>query len=227
MLALVAVFAFGAAVASSASAETTLAAQWLAAGVAVAAELATSSEGELLLEDEGAASSVLCMGIFKGSVNAGGVDLTTEILTLAEGNPPLTGTGKGPDCEAVTGCAEGTAASPIEVTPIGLPWSTLLFLVEGTPELFLDLVTAAAGGTAVFGYLLMCLVLSVLVEDECTATDLNVEIVNTEGNAEIPAGATTTPNANCSIGGAGKGKNKADVLSAILLTSGEALTVSE
>lgn len=227
-LTLVAVCAFSAIAAASASAEATLAAEWLASGAKITAELVASSTGELLLEDEGAASSVLCTGVIDEKITVlpgGGV--IVEILRLADTvvtlAAPLLGTGAGSDCVAVKGCAEGSTASPIEVSPLGLPWSTLLFLDE-TTGLFLKSISATE-----VGYELTCLVLGVKVEDKCTQTNAVVEVVNDAdtGDAAIPANAIGEPRANCSIGGTSKGKNEADVLTPMLLESGELLTVSE
>ncbi|MGA9285392.1 MAG: hypothetical protein WBV85_08110, partial [Solirubrobacteraceae bacterium] len=62
VLALFVVFAFGAILASSASAETTLAAVWQKGGVSVVSALATSASGEVSLEDTGAGADILCSG---------------------------------------------------------------------------------------------------------------------------------------------------------------------
>jgi hypothetical protein len=233
MLALLVVSALSAVFAMSASAEVTLLAEWLVSGAAITAgEEATTQEGELLLEDGAAASSVLCTAIFDGFVLANGLDSVTKVLHLdgtevteLGGVLPLTGTtATGPDCVHVTGCAEGTEASPIKVWPLGLPWHTLLFLMaNGT---FLDDVSKENGTT--FGYELECLVSGILVTDTCESGLTEFEVVNDAdtGNAAIPAGAIGEPLAKCSIFGGELGKNQADALTEILLTSGLLLTVS-
>jgi hypothetical protein len=232
LLVMVAMSALGAIVAASASAEATLAAEWLANGAKITASLGTEATGELLLEDTKAASSVLCNGLIVGTVNSAGkntteliLNLQSEEVTLAK---PLLGTSStGPDCLAVKGCAVGTVAKPIEVSPEGLPWTTQLVLDE-VSGLFLDKVTSATS----VGYALLCTVLGVKVEETCTQAEATTEIVNdaATGDAAIPAGAESTPLANCSIGGLGTGKNMTDAVSVIKLTgasSTELLTVSE
>jgi hypothetical protein len=235
VLALFAVSALGAIVAASASAETVLLpGEWLANGAAIAAALPTETAGELLLEDTGAPGSpaVLCSGIFLGTVNAGGLDTTTELLNLAKeaiSLTPLTGLAligndlPGQDCETELVCALGTDESPIEVWPVGLPWTTELFVMENGE--LLDLVTKTGGGT--FGYELLCLILGLNVVDECTATDGEVKIVNDpEGaDAAILAKETVTPNALCTVSNAETGVDETDELIEIKLTSGELLTV--
>jgi hypothetical protein len=233
LLALVAMSALGAIVAASASAEATLAAEWLANGAKITALLTTEATGELLLEDTKAASSVLCNGLIVGTVNSAGKDTTELILNLQSEEvtlaKPLLGTSStGPDCIAVKGCAVGTVAKPIEVSPEGLPWTTQLVLDE-VSGLFLDKVTAPAASV---GYALLCTVLGVKVEDICTQAEATVEIVNdaATGDAAIPVNAISQPLANCSIGGPGTGRNEADAVSVIKLTgasSAELLTVSE
>jgi hypothetical protein len=232
MLALLVVSALSAVFAMSASAEVTLLAEWLVSGAAIAAgvEEPTEQGGELLLEDTAAASAVLCTGTFVGTVSANGVDLAKEILHLAGGIVtelggalPLTGTtATGPDCVTVKGCAAGTEASPIKVWPLGLPWNTLLFLMEN--ETFLVDVSSVNG----VGYELECLVAGISVTDTCQSTLTEFEVVNDadNGNAAIPAGAEGLPLALCSIFGGETGKNQADALTEIKLTSGLLLTVS-
>jgi hypothetical protein len=217
------VSAFGALIASTAFAETTLLAEWLANGAEITANLATTSTGALLLEDTetiAGKASVLCEGIFVGSVGANGKDETTQIQNLAKEPIGVLG-GLALKCVAEQGCAAATEASPIEVWPVGLPWKTELFLMEnGT---FLDLVSATE-----VGYELLCLILGINAEDKCTAADGEVEIVNDAdtGDAAIPAGAIVSPNFNCTQSGRATGINVADELASILLTSGELLTVS-
>ena len=82
VLALVATFAFAAISASSASAETTLLAKWLINGAEVTVSTATISEGELLLEDMGTGTDILCSGKFVGTVSGDGGDDITLIEDL-------------------------------------------------------------------------------------------------------------------------------------------------
>lgn len=224
ILAMLAVTAFGAVLASSAFAETTLLAEWLANGAEITTNLATTSTGALLLEDTktiAGSAAVLCEGIFIGAVGANGKDETTEIQNLAKEKIGALG-GLALKCVTESGCAAATEASPIEVWPVGLPWKTELFLMEnGT---FLDLVSATE-----VGYELLCLILGINTEDKCTAADGEVEIVNDAdtGDAAIPANAIVNPQFNCTqSGGAATGVNQSDELASILLTGGELLTVS-
>jgi hypothetical protein len=235
ILALFAVSALGALLAASASAETTLGAEWLANGNAVLNNLSTESAGQLELEDTGApgSPSVLCSGVLSGTVGAAGVDETKEVLNKAKESvslTPLTGLAllgteaTGPDCVTERVCAVGSATSPIEVWPVGLPWASVIFTMEDGK--ILDLITKVGGGK--FGYELLCLVGGINTVDECTSTDAEVELFNDpEGaDAAIPAGAKTTPNAVCTLSGNKEtGVNEADELIIITLLSGELLTM--
>lgn len=236
LLAVLAIAALGVVAVASASAETTLLAEWLANGAAITTALATKVTGSILLEDTetlAGAAAVLCTATADGSVGSNGADETTSILNAkgeavgALGGLALLGTGaasgEGSECVAEKTCASGSSTSPIEVWPVGLPWKTTLFLMEnGT---FLDLIVGTGGSV---GYELLCLVLSVNTEDTCTAADFEVEIVNNgSGNAVIPSGALVSPNASCSqSGGKATGINQADSETPILLESGELLSVS-
>jgi hypothetical protein len=222
VLALFAVFALGALFASAASAETTLAAQWLHNGAAVTTTLATETIGNILLEDTGAKAGLLCNGILDGTVSAAGKDETTEVLNLSKEKIELGKLGlsiaKG-DCVNTGGCG-----APAEVWPEGLPWHTQLFLREnGT---FADIITGSGlpGGT--FGYTSLCTVLFD-IEDTCTATLATVTVENDLEDAAVPANTKILPNANCTVGGAGTGLNETDELTPITLNNLELLAVSE
>jgi hypothetical protein len=165
---LVAMFAFGAVVAS-ASAEVTLLAEWLINTVGVTTLTSVETKGKLLLTDLkafGLTAGVDCNGAFDGSVGPSGEDEITEVLTeggvktgtpLAEGSVSL-------KCTADTGSA-CEATTDIEVWPLNLPWLSLAYLAEaGT---FLDSAKSEAG-TKVIGYEVLCLVAGVNVSDECT-----------------------------------------------------------
>jgi len=241
LLALGAVFAFSAMLASTAFGEVTLLAEWLIDGTTkVTTTLATEATGSLTLRDTEAPivgnAAVLCTALTKGTISEDGLDTTDEILNLdgvatggaVLGGEPLLGTGAasglGSECVAVEGCSPGTATSPIEVWPIGLPWLTLLFLMADGK--ILDLITSDSTAKLV-GYELLCLVFGINAEDTCTAEDFEIEILNdAEGNAEIPTGAETTPRATCTASGnKPSGQNIVDELSNILIT-GKLLAVS-
>lgn len=223
-------------VTASASAETTLLAEWLIDGndINPGVHFFGETSGAILLEDKGAAgaAAVLCSMIFSDSVTENGEGRIEKLLNLSEGvieelgGLALLGTGnKLPDCETEKTCEEGSATKPIEVWPLELNgstlvWPTLLFLMEvgGT---ILNLVEDA-------GYELLCWVLLVNVEDHCVAKDTELEVINDadDGDAAIPNGATAEPLFNCTLGGAGTGVNTTDELMPIVLNNGELLTVS-
>jgi hypothetical protein len=236
ILVVFAVSALGAVMAAAASAEETLGAEWLANGSSIAVPLATETPGQLLLEDNGAPgqASVLCSGILVGTVGANGVDETTEVLNLAKeaiSLTPLTGlalvgTGTGTDCETEKVCAGGTAASPIEVWPVGLGvrWEILLFTMANGE--ILDLVTGNGGGT--FGYELLCLTGGLDVVDICTSTDTEILVENDPegGDAALLPGTHFEPPWLCTLSGnLATAITEPDELIEILLVSGELLTV--
>jgi hypothetical protein len=110
-LALFAVFAFSAFAAASAFAVS----EWLFNGapIGVGAELATDTEGTLVLDVLNEAGTVLvneidCSSLFEGTVGAGSLDLVLDVFSLLPGNElieelePLVGTeGKSLSCETL------------------------------------------------------------------------------------------------------------------------------
>jgi len=163
-VALVAVLAFSALAAASASA-TFLLAEWLLNGVAIApgAEDLVEIEGEVTLEDrEGVPvignAAVKCSGIFVGTVSSNSQDLITEVLSLTHTAPPL-------KCPRVLGC-EASTLEP-EVSPVNLPWETEAELFEQTgTTIFVDLIMKA--GQKIGWIVKNCLVLGLPQTDECT-----------------------------------------------------------
>ena len=220
------VFAFSATLAATASAETTLAAEWLHNGAAVTTALTTKSSGNVELKDEGAKASILCSGVGVGTVEAGGKGKITELLNLKEEKIELgvrALTRAAGDCVAVEGCS---ATGVLEVWPENLtaasPWNGQLILHEsGT---FSGRVTGGTAGNP--GYTVKCTDI-ITVEDTCTQAAGEGLVENQLEDAGSPAGVSVTPNANCTIGGAGKGKNTLDELTLATLTNGELLTASE
>jgi hypothetical protein len=217
---------------TAASAEGTLLANWLWNGVAVAGSLSVETSISLTFEDTktfGGAAAVLCLAILDGSVNANGEGEMTELLNPKGekigglGGLALLGTGEGSECKAVKACAEGSTATPIEVTPLGLPWRTLLFQHETTGTFLLLLSTAGE-----LGYEALCLVLGINSEDKCTSTgkDFEIEVANQEEAAAIPASAQIEPFLNCTQGGEASGKNKEDELTFIKALVGGKLSVA-
>ena len=223
-LAMLALFAFSAVLASSASAEETLLAEWLVGGNAIVGKtLATETTGLILLEDSGVPAAALCSGILVGTIGPNGTDEITEVLNLAKEkiSSTLSGlalTSANGDCSNESGCG-----TPIEVYPEGLPWKTQLFLMVTTGKI-LDLIFGTTGS----GYTVKCTELGIKIEDTCTAPDTELEVLNdpVTGDAETPESAIAEPFANCTIGGNGKGINEADELATITLVNGELLTVS-
>ncbi len=167
-IALVAVFAFGALVAGSASATvTTLLAEWLVNGVAIpeGTNLASESTGELELTDLKTLlgeSTVKCSGILIGTVGFDGADTVTEVLNLAKEliGAPLTGTAL--SCTEVKVCEEAL------VWPVNLPWSTLLELVEEEGSVFFGVLLYAHAGGGNPGWEVECMKTITKPVDECT-----------------------------------------------------------
>jgi len=235
IFAVLAMLAFGALLAATASAEETLLALWLINNNPVTTLTSVETKGSFLLEDTktiAGAAAFLCTSTFDGSVGENGESETTQILN-AKGEkvgaplvqPALLGTGAGSECVRVSTCAEGSAESPIEVWLVGLPWHSTLFL-DAVSGKFLVLFT----GTNEMGYELICLVLSIKTEDKCVApaNDFEVEVINDPEDAAIPAGAQTSPHVLCSQSNEETGINEADELASILpLSTSELLSVSE
>jgi hypothetical protein len=194
----------------AAFAETSLLAEWLVSGAAVSTNLSLEMNGSILLEDTetiAGAAAVLCKGTLYGTIAPNGSGEITEA--------------NGAECVTEKLCAAGTEASPINVSAVGLPWKTTLFLMENGE--ILELIT----GTEV-GYTVLCLILGVNSEDKCTATDLEVPIVNEGGTgmAEVPSESTASPNTTCTASGKATGKIQADELETLTLLEGGTLTVS-
>lgn len=184
-LALVAIFALSAMLAATASAETTLLAEWLVGGAGVTTATSTESTGTLLLEDSKFKGSLECKGILDGTVNTNGADETTEVLNEA-GTVKIALGGTALVCikEAGSSC-EGTDN---EVFPEDLPWKTLLYLTEG--GLFGDHVFKA-------GYSVTCLILGIGATDECVTEEGLYELLNVTGGVE--GNGTISPDGTCTF----------------------------
>jgi hypothetical protein len=190
-LLMLALLAFSAVMAASASAEITLLAEWLVKEKAIITLTSAEVSGELLLEDTGVKGHVICNGIFDGSVGESGEAEITEVLSLAGAKIELVA-GKWLICKSTTGSACEESATDIEVAPDGLPWHGLLFLMENG-EMLLVL-------NSVVTYTVVCLDLGLKITDECTAAaGTSGKIVNSATSAEEKGEAT--PKANCSLGG--------------------------
>jgi len=180
---LFALLAFGVLTAGSASAATFLLAEWLVGSAAVTTELASTTTGELLLEDTALKADVLCSGIFDGWVGPNSLDYISEVLSLPGVASGVPLTGQSIACTAQSGCQ----ASPAPVVwPVNLPWETEVELMEEESKtFFVDLLTSATG-TKTVGYELECTILGVKSSDECTtataASELTLEGTSLLGN---------------------------------------------
>jgi hypothetical protein len=161
-LAFLAVFAFSAVLAASASAEVTLLAEWLIKGAAVLTLTSVQSKlvtgTEMLFEDMKEGVDIDCAVVnSEGSVGPNGED---EITAVTIGT-----------CTTLA----GTCGSP-EIKAENLPWNTLLILDQGTGA-FLDLLSEKGAGFP--AYVTDCLVLGFLVEDLCSSNTGSATIDNT------------------------------------------------
>ncbi len=182
-VALVAVFAFGAMVAATASAESlpTLLAEWLVNNVGVTATLPVDSEAqELLLETKTVLGNVdvLCSGLFDGTIGENGVDELTELLSLNGELISLTAlSGLALECVSDT---TSLCANPAKVWAVNLPWPTLLvLLVDGTEEFLADLILMK--GAANPGWEVQC---ANGLSDECTALEGITKMTNLAGGVD-------------------------------------------
>lgn len=217
MLALVAVFAFSALLAATASAEATLLAEWLVGGKPVTTLTSVITSGELLLKDIKEKIMVLCSGEFVGSVGPSGEDEITEVLPLGGGTAiTLTNILL---CTVQEGCEVSPTAN---VAPEGLPFHSLLFLDE-TSGLFLDALFSA-------GYSVECDILGIPLKEECTTPTIALggsagQVVNVASGVEASL-EPASPNANCTIGGSAQGEAEPGA-GTITKSLVETLTVSE
>ncbi len=172
---------------------------WLVDGAVVTSNLATKTEGELELTDLKVPifgrTSILCSGIFVGTIGANGEDTVTEVQTLAGVKAEKL------ICKGVKGAC-GTGAEAGVITPLNLPWLSILMLdLSGS---MLDvLYTEAAENSGQPGYEVECK--ESKAKDECkgyVGSKLTQEGVNLLGvfsekelNEEEELGT-------CSLGGA-------------------------
>jgi hypothetical protein len=180
LLALVAVVAFGAIVAS-ASAETTLLAEWLVNGQGFLALTSAEYIVVLGLEDNKTGVLVLCSVKEDGSIGPSGESEGTEILTPGGGAITLA---------AQLLCINDKNCEKPEFSPLGLPWHGLIFLMESTAYLY----------EIKMSYELTCTTLGVKATDTCTFENSTVEVVNKEGGSSEEVGHEE-PLGNCSLGG--------------------------
>lgn len=194
---------------SAANGETTLLAMWLINGIEIGPGEALTFEEEvddIELEDTktlAGKATVLCIATLKGLLLANGeAEIVEELNIKNEKVQELSGLAllgegtTGSDCFAISACAEGSVASPIEVRPSGLPVRSLLYLTESGK--FLMAIEHENSE-------ILCLTLGINSEDSCSTSMLTFEVLNDpeSGDADIPAGTTGTPSGTCSLGGAG------------------------
>jgi hypothetical protein len=202
-LALFGVLAFSVFAAVSASAETTLLAEWLFNSAAVTALLPVETEGSIFLSTLVLgikAVEIECTGIFDGSVGPNGEDEITKVLNLPKeeiSGTPLVGLAV--DCTVQVGsatakCLVGELA---EIWPLNLPWLTELILMESGA--FLDSILAGPGGNP--GYEAFCTVSG--GENSCTGSTSSTI---TNGATDVIGNFdATSEKVTCTLGGAGAG----------------------
>jgi hypothetical protein len=220
LLALVAVFAFSATVVGSASAETTLLAEWLVNGKAITAGTAFEAlTGETLTMGHLGLAKVKCSWFFDGLVEADGKDLIESVLNLAGELLGEKLVGLAVSCESIETC-EKTA--DINIWPVNLPWATNLYLMENGE--FLDLFSN--GGKGNLGFTVECLVLGISIDEECTAeTSVLMTNLATDVEGEFNLAELTTEK----LEGTCKGEAQVGYQEGVGLTSlvnGEVLSVS-
>jgi len=221
---LVAVFAMSMVVVATASAVEFLLALWLVGGVNVTANLATDSEGELLLEDTKTLLgkvAVLCSGILDGTVGPESKDEVTKLLSLGTLHIEISTVVLVEQGLLCTDQSGGLCPEPL-VWAEKLPWDTEAeLMIDGTETFFVDLILNGA-------YYLDCMGNG--VEDLCTALEVAVKLTNEAGGIvdnefgdpfQELAGLKL---GNCSVGGAESAVTEG--LASQLLASGESLTVS-
>jgi hypothetical protein len=188
-LTLIAIFAFGAVTAASASAETTLLAEWLINAAAVVTLTSVEIIDVFLIEDLSTGDKIICGLVDVGSIGPSGEIEITEVLTLTGVAVTLAAPGL---CEANKGCEAST--TDVEIAPDKEPWHGLMFLKEDGSFLLDELSNSA--------YTVSCLVLGVKITDECSYENGSVEVLNVTGGVEVKKEEEVLPDGTCSVGGA-------------------------
>lgn len=191
-LALVATVAFGAISAASASAEVAL---WLINGGDITALTTTTTTGSLNLINKTILGNitVLCEGIFDGSVGAEGEDEITKLLSLAGVEIPETLTaGTGLSCIVDAGSSLCATNELAEVWPMNLPWHTQLLLEgEGYKD---ELGTGSVNGKEP-GYHVFCTISK--AENLCEGI---ISSVIKNGTSGVEGEFVHQPSRTCSVG---------------------------
>jgi hypothetical protein len=157
--------------------------EWGAWAVLTATEKVTSS-GTLKLTDEGTGVTLTCEGTDEGTVGPEGKDETTKITATK-----------------CTSSNKSLCPEPATATALNLPWQTAL--EEPEAGKIRDKITTTAG-TKEVGWEVKC---NNGITDKCLAASSSTGMKNNEANGTVAAAFDAkTPKANCSIGGAAKGK---------------------
>jgi hypothetical protein len=125
-LAMVAMLAFSAFAAMSASAETTLLAEWLIGGAAVPTLTSVETTGTIELVNKNflGTAKVLCEGAFDGSVGPNGEDEITEVLQAGVSQGAVL------VAPAIDCTGDAICSGLVEVWAENLPWLSRLVLME-------------------------------------------------------------------------------------------------
>jgi hypothetical protein len=213
-VAMLALFAFGAVLAASASAVTFLLAEWLVNGVAVTTELLAESPGTLVLRDTGLKAAVECEGFVDGWVGPNSLGYASEVLNTAKEAISTTNlTSLAFTCTPVETCSGTTA----ELWALNLGYESEVELMEDSGSIYyVSLILPHAGGGEP-GWSIGCTVLGIKEEDECTGPST----AGKEGAAgELTLSGTSLLEVfskafselaegklgNCSLGGEGTGE---------------------
>jgi hypothetical protein len=225
LMVLVSVFALAAVAVSSASAEITLLAEWLANGLPIEMTLATTSKGTLFLTDTGTplgSTTVKCAGgSLDGWVGPDGTDQINEVLNSAGKSIEANLKGEAFLCEGTKTCEKD--ATETEVWPLALPIMTLLYLLESSSEPFSILFFTP--GAKNLGIEIKCLALATLIEDTCSSEDITAgDALNTSGGPE--AMGQSSPGVSCTEGNSSSGFLESEAGNTVTLNNGETLTMS-
>ncbi len=208
-----------AAMATGASAERAVPGVWLANGAPVRERLYGSVAGMVLIEDPSSVAgplAVLCdlrLAVLVGPGSGGEID---GFRAHTGGVRPTVSGPYGMPCESVRTCAGSTRSSPIEAWPVGLPW---MMALHSTESGVLGLSLAAVR----VGYGFVCLVLGLAVQDACTASSAEIQLLNDPitGDAEMLIESVATPREICSLSGRPSGIYEPD--ESLPITSGRSV----
>jgi hypothetical protein len=173
--------------AASASAETTLLAEWLDTGVPVNTLTSVENIWSVIFGDTKLGLRMRCSVTEDGSVGSNGEYEVTEWLV----NGVAVSLSKRLVCTGLEGCE-----APAEIAPEDLPWHSLMYLTEAG-----DFVGIQQSSSF---YSAKCKVLGISTEEECSPT-LGTFRMENGASGVIPTGEVT-PLGSCSVGGAGSGQ---------------------